>query len=67
MSKFGNQEGSPMEYCQGYSTNVDAIREQEYPLLNGMEIDTPSRLSFLEPRHPGPEFSWIGTDQTCSV
>ncbi|KAJ5328419.1 hypothetical protein N7452_008809 [Penicillium brevicompactum] len=34
MSKFGNQEGSPMEYCQGYSTNVDAIREQEYPLLN---------------------------------
>lgn len=22
-------------YCQGYSVDVDTIREQEYPLLNG--------------------------------
>jgi hypothetical protein len=26
------------EYGQGYSNDVDKIREQEYPLLNGMKI-----------------------------
>lgn len=24
-------------YCQGYSTDVDTIREKEYPLLSGMD------------------------------
>lgn len=24
------------DYCRGYSADVDTIREQEYPLLNGM-------------------------------
>jgi hypothetical protein len=24
-------------YCQGYSTDVDTIREKEYPLLNGTD------------------------------
>lgn len=29
-------EPSPAGYSHGYSADVDTIREQEYPLLNGM-------------------------------
>lgn len=29
------------EYSQGYSTDVDTIREKEYPLLNGMDFNSP--------------------------
>ncbi|CAG8110602.1 unnamed protein product [Penicillium salamii] len=34
-SKPDIQEGVPMEYCRGYSADVDVIRREEYPLLNG--------------------------------
>lgn len=31
-------EKSRAGYSHGYSADVDTIREQEYPLLNGMNI-----------------------------
>lgn len=34
------------DYCRGYSADVDTIRVQEYPLLNGMMILT-TRQEFL--------------------
>lgn len=37
MEKPPRTERPPAGYCQGYSTDVDAIRENEYPLLKGTE------------------------------
>lgn len=36
MAELDLQGSVHPEYSQGYSTDVDRIREQEYPLLNGM-------------------------------
>lgn len=35
MSAVENAEQTPTDYSRGYSADVDAIREQEYPQLNG--------------------------------
>ncbi|CAG8053722.1 unnamed protein product [Penicillium olsonii] len=35
MTKSDVKESLPMEYCRGYSADVDVIRREEYPLLDG--------------------------------
>lgn len=38
MADAGSAEGPRTTYGQGYLADVDAIRQQEYPLLNGMNL-----------------------------
>jgi hypothetical protein len=33
-------EGSPLGYSQGYSEDIDAIRQREYPMLSGTSHDS---------------------------
>lgn len=35
MAAIGSAEQTSADYSRGYSADVDAIREQEYPQLNG--------------------------------
>lgn len=35
MAAIENAEQTSIEYSRGYSADVDIIREQEYPQLNG--------------------------------
>jgi hypothetical protein len=37
MAEIGNAENTLAEYGRGYSAEVDTIREQEYPLMNGTQ------------------------------
>lgn len=41
MAEPGIHASITAEYSQGYSTDVDTIREKEYPLLNGMDLNSP--------------------------
>lgn len=45
MAESTFQESVHPKYSQGYSADVDIIRDQEYPLLNG----TSARLLSLDP------------------
>lgn len=38
MAELHLQESINPEYSQGYSADVDIIRGQEYPLLNGTNV-----------------------------
>lgn len=40
-------ECSHDDYARGYSTDVDTIREQEYPLLNGIDSSCPEVVKIM--------------------
>lgn len=36
MAEIVRAEDAQPDYCRGYSADVDTIREQEYPMMNGI-------------------------------
>lgn len=55
MAEIGNTENTLAEYGRGYSAEVDTIREQEYPLMNG----TQPLLSVIEIQ---TDYDFLGRD-----
>lgn len=38
MADVDKAENAQTDYCRGYSADIDTIREQEYPLMNGISL-----------------------------